>query len=269
MTLSQSVASPAAPALGRVLLFAAIPVLTMSLGALLSTVWLPKRRMRSLIQHFAAGVVFSVISVELLPDFLHEDVIWIVALGFSAGVALMLALRLIPGAAPPHQLIVGSGDEETDSPSSNAIGLLVPIGIDSLLDGVLIGIGFLAGGHAGVLLALALGLEMFSMGLALATTIRGPGSSRPRHRAAGALVTIGLSLLILVGAAAGITFLGHLSPHAVSGVLAFASAALLFLVTEELLVRAHENAETALATAMFFVGYLAFLVLGMLGEVGR
>lgn len=47
--------------------------------------------------------------------------------------------------------------------------------------------------------------------------------------------------------------------------LSFGSAALLFLVTEELLVEAHEVSETAARTAMFFAGFLLFLVLGMLG----
>lgn len=50
-----------------------------------------------------------------------------------------------------------------------------------------------------------------------------------------------------------------------AGVLAFGSAALLFLVTEELRVKAHEVPETTFGTTMFFAGFLLFLVLGMLG----
>jgi ZIP family zinc transporter len=38
---------------------------------------------------------------------------------------------------------------------------------------------------------------------------------------------------------------------------------LLYLVTEELLVEAHETKDTAFATSMFFVGFLLFLLLGM------
>ena len=45
--------------------------------------------------------------------------------------------------------------------------------------------------------------------------------------------------------------------------MTFGVAALLYLVTEELLREAHEERETALGTAMFFVGFLAFLVIGM------
>ena len=40
-------------------------------------------------------------------------------------------------------------------------------------------------------------------------------------------------------------------------------AALLFLVTEELLTEAHEETETPLLTLSFFVGFLLFLLLGM------
>ena len=42
---------------------------------------------------------------------------------------------------------------------------------------------------------------------------------------------------------------------------AFSLVALLYLVTEELLVEAHEQPETPLITAAFFVGFLALLVL--------
>jgi ZIP family zinc transporter len=44
-------------------------------------------------------------------------------------------------------------------------------------------------------------------------------------------------------------------------VLGFATAALLYLVTEELLVEAHETTETPLLTAAFFIGFIAFLTL--------
>jgi len=46
-------------------------------------------------------------------------------------------------------------------------------------------------------------------------------------------------------------------------ILSFGLAALLYLVTEELLVEAHEEKETPVATLMFFVGFLGFLVIGM------
>jgi len=46
-------------------------------------------------------------------------------------------------------------------------------------------------------------------------------------------------------------------------VLSFGLAALLFLVTEELLTEAHEGPESPWLTSSFFLGFLVFLLLGM------
>ncbi len=74
--------------------------------------------------------------------------------------------------------------------------------------------------------------------------------------------TSGLALLIVLGAGLGATLLRGLSERALEIVLSFGLAALMFLVTEELLVEAHEEPETPLSTAMFFVGFLIFLIVG-------
>lgn len=45
--------------------------------------------------------------------------------------------------------------------------------------------------------------------------------------------------------------------------MSFGVTTLLYLVTEELLVKAHEVDETPLLTSMFFVGFLALLLVEM------
>lgn len=55
------------------------------------------------------------------------------------------------------------------------------------------------------------------------------------------------------------TPVASLSPALIEGFYAFAIAALLYLVTEELLVEAHEGEDPAWATAMFFVGFLCIV----------
>ena len=47
------------------------------------------------------------------------------------------------------------------------MGLLVALAIDLLIDGVLLGVGFAAGSTEGILLSIALALEIFSLGLAV------------------------------------------------------------------------------------------------------
>jgi ZIP family zinc transporter len=133
----------------------------------------------------------------------------------------------------------------------------VPIGVDLLLDGLLIGIALTAGLKQGVLLTIALTLELFSLGLAMALTF---GNAKVSVRV---LAPTGIACLMIVGAVLGRTLLADASVHTLAGLLSFGCAALLFLVTEELLIEAHESADTAVTTTMFFVGFLIFLLLGM------
>ena len=83
-------------------------------------------------------------------------------------------------------------------------------------------------------------------------------------RAKSIAVIVGLAVLFFGSAVAGATLLHSLSPPTTEIVLSFGVAALLFLVTEELLIVAHEEKENVWHTAAFFIGFLLFLILGML-----
>jgi ZIP family zinc transporter len=229
------------PSLLNVLLYAAFPVVAATAGGSIAAVKPPGPRLRSILQHFAAGVVFSVVAVELLPDIVKRHLPWEVALGFGAGVALMLVLKKVTGA------------------SASSAGLIVGVGADLFIDGLLIGIGFSAGEKAGKLLAFAITVELCSLGMALAATLMKASWSRSRT----ILTVSGISFLTMVGAMLGATLLRAMSSELMEVTLAFGLAALLFLVTEELLVEAHEEPETPTGTAMFFVGFLLFLIIGM------
>ena len=62
----------------------------------------------------------------------------------------------------------------------------------------------------------------------------------------------------------GAYFLAGVSGAVLDAVMSFGVAALLYLVTEELLTEAHEVNETPLLTSMFFVGFIALLMIEML-----
>ncbi|MNT82947.1 hypothetical protein D3C72_2227490 [compost metagenome] len=71
----------------------------------------------------------------------------------------------------------------------------------------------------------------------------------------------GLALLLPLGGMLGAP-IAMLGAFWLTAFLAFGLIALLYLVTEELLVEAHEGGkDTPLATAMFFVGFLLLLLL--------
>lgn len=242
---------------------ALVPVLMMVLGASVAAFRPPSPSVRSAIQHFAAGVVFSVVAVELLPDVTRVHDPWEIGLSFAGGVLVMMLLarfatKLESGAAergdglsPAQQSTAGRVDS----------GQLVAIGIDILIDGLLVGIAAAAGAKEGMLLTAALSLELLSLGLSMAAQLTDAGASRTRT----ICVPLAVSLLLPVGAWLGVTVLRGASEHTLAGVLAFGCAALLYLVTEELLVEAHEVPQTQTATVMFFAGFLVFLLLGMTG----
>ena len=48
--------------------FMSIPAFVALGGGVLAVLWRPSREARSLVQHFAAGVVLAALSVALLPD---------------------------------------------------------------------------------------------------------------------------------------------------------------------------------------------------------
>ena len=221
----------------------------------------PKPWLRGGILHLAAGVVFAVVAVELIPDLLRDHRPVETVIGFTIGVIAMFGLRSLTQEKSEHdekerESLPPQSAERTRLP----LGMLAGTAIDLGMDGFMIGIGFSAGAKEGRMLALALAVELASLGLAVAASTSKIGTPRVRTvQALGVLATT-----FIVGAALGATLLAKLSSHWLAGVLAFGCAALLFLVTEELLSEAHEEKETPALTSMFFVGFLAFLILGML-----
>ena len=138
--------------------------------------------------------------------------------------------------------------------------MVAPVAVDVAIDGFLLGLAFVAGQKAGILLAVGFALEMLSLGLATCATCRRQGWTVVRT-----LTTVfGIGACFVIGTAIAAGLLGGLSGPWLAGVISFGLAALLYLVTEELLVEAHEVKETHPATAMFFVGFLTLLVIDVI-----
>lgn len=236
----------------QVMAYTLIPVAATIIGGTVAAFRTPGPRLRSGVQHFAAGVVFAAVAVELLPDVVHERAPVPAIIGFALGIATLLAIKRL---TERFGGVEGTGV----GAMSNATSLIAALGVDIGIDGLLLGIGFSAGAKQGILLTIALTLELLFLGLAAAAALGGAGASRGRVIG----TTVGLALVLLVGAAAGALLFGGLTGAAFEAVLAFGVAALLYLVTEELLVEAHEVPETTAITAAFFAGFLLLLVIDM------
>ena len=120
----------------------------------------------------------------------------------------------------------------------------------------MLGLAFVAGTKAGLLLTIALTLEVLFLGLSVATELGATTRSRLRVVA----TTTALALLLPVGALIAVP-VAQLPPVVIAGFLSFGLMALLYLVTEELLVEAHAKPDSPLISAMFFIGFLALLLI--------
>lgn len=233
--------------LSTVMMYAALPALAVLVGALVAIVQQPGAGVRSAIQHFAAGTVFSVVAVELLPDLMHRHMPWPTFIGFTLGVVFMLTLKWL------------SDRQEKNGDARGTRELIAAMGVDTVLDGALIGLSFAAGVKQGLLLTIGLVLELLFLGVSCGTSLRGAGQS-----AARIVLTAGmLGIALLAGAGLGAITLTAVTPVYIDALLAFGVAALLYLVTEELLVEAHEERETPFQTSMFFLGFIVLFMIDM------
>ena len=138
--------------------------------------------------------------------------------------------------------------------------MVTALAIDVCIDGLLIGVGFAIGAKQGILLSVALGLEFLSLGLSVGASF----SYKNISKKIILKTIIGLALLFLVSALIGISTMPYLPENLKEVILSFGVAALLFLVTEELLNEAHEvEDEKIWMTATFFLGFLIFLILSV------
>lgn len=234
------------------LAFSAIPAAAVVVGGVVAAFRPPGPVVTSGVQHVAAGVLFAALATELLPDVVHRRLPWVTLGGFALGIATMLLLKVFSRWLEARPVPKG---KRANIPTS----LLLVSGVDIAIDGLLIGIGFTAGERQGLLITLALTLEVLFLGVATAAAIGGQGARRRII-----VITLGFAAMLLAGAGIGSYFLAGVDGVVLDAVMSFGVAALLYLVTEELLVEAHEVDETPLLTSMFFVGFIVLLLIEML-----
>lgn len=226
----------------EILTYSFIAAVILLFGAVLGSFLKLSSKSISLVQHLTAGIVFGAVATELLPKLLEIHSPLHIAIGFSLGVMAMVLVKTFT-----------SRFEESNRFSW---GLLVGVGIDLFIDGLLIAVAFFSGEKTGRLMALALILEVGFLALSLSTDFMQKKATLYFR----SCVFLGLSILIPFGTGSGILILNHLSPAFITEALSFGAAALLYLVTEELLVEAHETKDTPLITSSFFLGFLVIFL---------
>ena len=215
-----------------------IPLGALILGATATVLRRPSPGLQSGVQHFAAGVVFAAAASEILPDLKHGGSAWAVVIGGGLGIVVMLAIK------------------HYSKRAKGPVAIAAVTGIDILIDGLVLGISFAAGARQGLLLTIALTIEVLFLGLTLAAEFVEILASRWKVVTLTGAIGLALPLGALLGGP-----VGSLPGPILTGFYAFGLIALLYLVTEELLVEAHEVPDTPLITSMFFIGFLLLLML--------
>ena len=221
----------------------AAPVAATAVGSILATRRPPSASATSALQHLAAGIVIAAVAGEILPDLRDRHSLPATLAGFITGIGGLLALSTFERRC------------ELSPAPTNTIprAMLIAITIDLLIDGVLLGTGAALGEGQGLTLAVALTFEVLFLGLSLTSELLERGT--PARLAAA--IPIAASTAIILGAIGGAALLSHANNAVLAGFLAFGSAALLYLVTEELLTEAHDTPDTNVHIILFFVGFVA------------
>jgi len=213
--------------------YALIPAVAAVIGALIAITTRPSPAAISLFQHLAAGVVFAAAAGELLPEVMKEPSLTPILIGGCTGILFCYLVKAL------------------DSYYAESASFILTVMVDTLIDGLIIGLGFVAGSQQGLLLTAALGLEVLFLGLALTSELALTMSS-----AAILLLSVAIGAMLPLGTWLGLQA-AALPPEVITAGYAFGLMALLYLVTEELLVEAHQVPDTPGTTVWFFIGFLS------------
>lgn len=200
----------------------------------------------------SAGVMVGAATISLLVPAFDVGGPWEVGGGFLAGLAVMhLVSRYIPHV---HERFGGG---ELSALRRQGILIAVTIIIHNLPEGLAVGVGYGSGRPSiAFVVAAAIALQNLPEGIAVAVPLRQSGVSRFWSVTIGALSGLPEPLGAILGF--GVTDLvGASLPFA----LAFASAAMLYVVSHEMIPESHSHGHEDAATLAFLTGFAAIALL--------
>ena len=220
----------------------------MAAGGLLASSIRPGRRLRGVVAHLVGGLVLGIAAADLMPAASNSGHPLALTIGFCLGFSLLLVINAV--------LEEADDSSESQRPRSMLL-LMLPFLVDSLIDGLVVGISSRAAQQSWVIpVAVALEMGLAAIGLG---TLLGRGTGRWRSGLSGALMAvtygIGLSISLMIT--------NGLQGAALTGTLAFGTAALIYLVVEEVMKEAHSRGEddSGLVNVAFFIGLLCIWLL--------
>ena len=220
----------------------------MVLGGLLGSRLRPGKRFRAVVAHLVGGLVLGIAAADLMPAASDSGHPLALAIGFCLGFSLLLVINAV---------LEDPDDNSVQSRPRPMLLLMLPFLIDSLIDGLVVGISSKAAEQQWVIpVAVALEMGLATLGLG---TLLGRGAGRWRSRVSGALMAV----TYVIGLSVSLVITNGLQGPALTGTLAFGTAALIYLVVEEVMKEAHARGEddSGVVNVAFFIGLLCIWLL--------
>lgn len=220
----------------------------MVLGGLLGSRLRPGKRFRAVVAHLVGGLVLGIAAADLMPAASDSGHPLALAIGFCLGFSLLLVINAV---------LEDPDDNSEQSRPRPMLLLMLPFLIDSLIDGLVVGISSKAAEQQWVIpVAVALEMGLATLGLG---TLLGRGAGRWRSRVSGAL----MAFTYVIGLSVSLVITNGLQGPALTGTLAFGTAALIYLVVEEVMKEAHARGEddSGVVNVAFFIGLLCIWLL--------
>lgn len=216
------------------------------LGGLLSViVKKPTPRFTGTIMAFAAGVMLSIIFLELIEEAIEFSGYGAAIIGITFGVAVFYILDHYL----PHHHPVSPEDNIYGGYLKKGTLLALGIGLHNFPEGLAIGSGFVGSTELGTSLALLIALHNIPEGMAVAAPLQQGGYNYRKVIAITALAGVPMGIGAMIGAA-----ISSLSVVILGLSLGFAGGAMLYIVCDELIPDAYESAGAHLSILGIFGG---------------
>ena len=237
-----------------VLALASLPALGNFAGGVLADMIRVSPRVLSFALHAAAGIVFAVVGVELMPEALAAEPVWLIVLLFVAGGGFAVLIDWIMGAV---RLRSRTGSAEAGA-EAGPWSIYFGVAVDLFSDGVMIGAGSTISPALGLLLSLGQVPADIPEGFATIATFKAQGMARRRRL----LLAASFAIPIVLGATISYFTLRGRPDIYKLGLLAFTAGILLTVAVEEIVVEAHREDDSRMASLFLVGGFALFVAIG-------
>jgi zinc transporter, ZIP family len=217
----------------------------------------PSERMLDTLLGFTAGVMLAATAFSLLVPSLERGPLVEVVIGFALGCAAIAALDTYLPHAHARFREGGRRSAEEECANHQARLLLSALTIHNIPEGLAVGVAFAAGGNdLGIPIALAIGIQNVPEGFAAAAPLLRTGTT-----VASAVGVAVLTGLVEPPAALAAYATLDVSAEVVTGGLAFAAGAMLYVVVDELVPESHGHGNERAASLALVVGFALMMTL--------